>query len=286
MKMTRWLIAAVLAAPGWIRAAEPARLALELDGEGRREAAAVEFRRLALAEPDTTAAGGWFWLAAHEYAQAGQAAAADRMLDRAEDRAPGALAAPVAWLRAENALAEKDWTAAAFHFDSLQLKVDAPDLREFAARGSAAARLRDGDAAGARQALAGAPGDLDAARAAIDRYAARRDKQPWAGGVLGLVPGLGYAYSGEYANAVRSLILNSLFLWGMVETACDDEWAVFSALTFVELTWYTGSIYGGIDAAHRHNERRMDAATSDIRGGQRLQPDLARVPLIALLFTF
>ena len=145
---------------------------------------------------------------------------------------------------------------------------------------------RAGDAAGARQALAGAPGDLDAARAAIDRHAARRDKRPWAGGVLGLVPGLGYAYSGEYANAVRSLILNSLFLWGMVETACDDDWAVFSALTFVELTWYTGSIYGGIDAAHRHNERRLDAATSDIRGGPRLQPDLARVPLIALQFTF
>ena len=74
MKMTPWLVAAALAAPAWLCAAEPACLALELDGEGRREAAAVEFRRLALAEPDAAAAGGWFWLAAHEYAQAGQPA--------------------------------------------------------------------------------------------------------------------------------------------------------------------------------------------------------------------
>ena len=35
-------------------------------------------------------------------------------------------------------------------------------------------------------------------------------KKPWLGGVLGLVPGLGYVYSGEYANAARSLILNGL----------------------------------------------------------------------------
>ena len=76
------------------------------------------------------------------------------------------------------------------------------------------------------------------------------------GGVLGLVPGLGYAYSGEYANAVRSLILNSLFIWGMVETADDDQWGLFALVTFGEFTWYSGSIYGGIDAAHRDLELR------------------------------
>ncbi len=135
-----------------------------------------------------------------------------------------------------------------------------------AARGSAAARLREKDLAGARQVLAEALGDLGTARAAIDRYAGRRDKKPWVGGVLGLVPGLGYIYSGEYANAARSIILNSLFIWGMVETGSDDDWAVFSVLTFVEFTWYSGSIYGGIDSAHRHNQRRLDGAVNEVRG--------------------
>lgn len=273
-------------AAGFVWAAEPARLALDLDAEGQRAAAAVEFRRLALAAENAEDVARWYWLAAHEYAQANEWERSNQMLDRSEDAAPQALSGPVAWLRAENAAQEKDWPTAAFHFDSLRLKVDSADLREFAARGSAAARLREKDYAGARQALAAAPGDLGAARAAIDRYAVRRDKKPWVGGVLGLVPGLGYVYSGEYANAARSIILNGLFIWGMVETAADDDWGVFAVLTFAELTWYSGSIYGGIDSAQRHNLRRLDAAAGDIRGDARLRPDLAQVPLIALKFDF
>jgi hypothetical protein len=279
-----WMVLLLGAAAAW--AAEPARLALDLDAEGQREAAAIEFRRLALADENAGDAGRWFWLAAHEYSQGKKWELSNRMLDRVEDRAPPALSVPVAWLRAENALQEKDWASAAFHFDSLKLKADADDLREFAARGSAAACLRERNVAGARQALAAAPGDLAAAREALDHYAGGRDKKPWVGGVLGLVPGLGYIYSGEYANAARSIILNSLFLWGMVATARDDEWAVFSVLTFGEFTWYSGSIYGGIDSTHRRNQRRLDAAVNDVRGEQRLAPDLAQVPIFSLKFDF
>ena len=279
------LCGALLVVSG-VRASEPAKLALELDEEGQREAAAIEFRRLALADEHAENAGRWFWLAAHEYAAGKKADASNRMLDRAEDVAPLALAIPVSWLRAENAMQQKDWASAAFHFDSLQLKATEDEWREFAARGSAAARLREKDMVGASQALAVAPGDLAKAREAVDRYAAGRDKKPWLGGVLGLVPGLGYIYSGEYANAARSIILNSLFIWGMVETADDDEWGLFAVLTFAEATWYSGSIYGGIDSAHRRNERRLEAATSDVRGDKRLTPDLSQVPLFSLKFSF
>lgn len=277
-----WMCGFVLAAS----ATEPAQLALELDAEGRHEAAAIEFRRLALSANEADAVGGWFWLAGHEYAQGGETELSNRMLDRAEDAEPFALALPVSWLRAENALQARDWSSAAFHFDSLRLKAQDDDLREFAARGSAVARLREQDIASARRALESAPGELVAAREALERYARGRDKKPWLGGVLGLVPGLGYIYSGEYANAARSMILNGLFIWGMVETAEDDQWALFSVLTFAEFTWYSGSIYGGVDAAHRHNRRRRDHAATAIRGDRRLQPDLAQVPLVSLEFEF
>ncbi len=267
-------------------AEEPARLALTLSAEGRREAAAIEFRRLAMSAEDAAAAGGWYWWAANEYAQAGRIEWSDRMLDRAEDAAPGTAGAPVAWRRAENALQAGDFSAAAFHFDSLRLQADGDRMREVAARGAAAAHLREGDAAAARRALEQAPGGAGPAREALDRYAAGRGKKPWVGGVLGLVPGLGYVYSGEYANAARSLILNSLFIWGMVEAAEEDLWGVFAVVTFGELTWYTGSIYGGVDAAHRHNARRLDDAVSDIRGAARPAPDPAALPLVTLRFEF
>ena len=129
-------------------------------------------------------------------------------------------------------------------------------------------------------------GDLAGARAAVEGYAGGRDKRPWVGGVLGLVPGLGYVYSGEFANGARSLILNGLFIWGMVETAEREQWAAFSVLTFFEFTWYSGSIYGGVDAAHRYNQRRLDAAVSGVGGGRRLGPDVARVPVVVLGFEF
>ena len=282
----RLLLCGVLLVVSGVCASEPAKLALELDAEGQREAAAIEFRRLALADENAENASRWFWLAAHEYAAVKKADASNRMLDRAEDVAPLALAIPVSWLRAENAMQQKDWASASFHFDSLRLKATDDEWREFAARGSAAARLREKDMAGASQTLAVAPGDLAQAREAVDRYAAGRDKKPWLGGVLGLVPGLGYIYSGEYANAARSIILNSLFIWGMVETADDDEWGLFAVLTFAEATWYSGSIYGGIDSAHRRNERRLDAAVADVRGEKRLGPDLSQVPLFTLRFSF
>ena len=57
-------------------------------------------------------------------------------------------------------------------------------------------------------------------------------------------------------------------------------------LTFAEFTWYSGSIYGGIDAAHRHNQRRLDDAVAEIRGERRLQPDFSAVPIVALKFEF
>ncbi|NLB65479.1 MAG: hypothetical protein GX803_03300 [Lentisphaerae bacterium] len=275
-----------LAGAGWVLGEEAGRLALNLSNEGRHEAAATEYRRLALAVADPIAAGQWYWWAAHEYARGRQVEASNRMLDRAEDAAPLALNMPVAWLRAENASVAGDWAAARFHYDSLRLAADAESLHETALRGAAAARLREGDADGARQTLAGDGPELVAAREAMAKYAGRRDKKPWVGGVLGLVPGLGYVYSGEYASATRSLILNSLFIWGMVEAADRDLWGVFAVVTFAEMTWYSGSIYGGIDAAHRHNARRLNETATVVRGSGRAAPDMAAWPLVTLHFQY
>jgi hypothetical protein len=101
-----------------------------------------------------------------------------------------------------------------------------------------------------------------------------------------MVPGLGYAYSGEYANALRSLILNGVFGFGMWHTAREEQWGAFGVITFCEFTWYSGSIYGGIDAAHRYNRERLEEAAEAIRGGADFEPDVAAWPLLRLKFTF
>lgn len=255
-------------------------LALALGREGQHHLSALEYRRLALNESKVSTGGRWYWLAAHEYASDRDWALTARMLDRAEDADNDDLTAPITWLRAEQAWAERDWATAGFYFQSLGRAADDEAWRDFAARGAAAARLRSGDVEGARTGLSGEPLE------AVERYAAGADKSPRVGGLLGLVPGLGYLYSGETGNAVRSLLLNGLFIWGMVETAEDDQWALFTLLTLGEFTWYSGSIYGGIDAANRYNRERLNTAVEEVRGDRRPQPNLNAIPLFSFKFEF
>jgi len=287
MNTPRLLFLASLVAALGLRADDTAkRIALDLDADGEYEASAVTFRRQALLEQDAQRAGQWYWFAAYEYAKDKKWSLSNRMLDRAEDAAPLAVAIPSAWLRAENALRTRDWNAAVFHFDSMRLGAATDDLRLFATRGAAAAHLRNRDITAARAVLAEygqPPGTL---LASIDLYAEGRDKRPWLGGLLGIIPGCGYLYSGEYWNATRSLLLNTLFIWGMYETGRRDQWAAFGVIGFFELTWYSGSIYGGVDAAQRHNRNRLDATVNAIRGDQQLSPDTTQIPLIALGFAF
>lgn len=264
-------------------------LALELDDEKEWAKAALEFRRLALAESDAGRAAGWYWLAAYEYGCANEWKRGWKFLDRAEAGDEfHALDVPLTWLRARQCAGEQNWTSAAFHFESLVRQAEGNDaLRIAAARGAASAHLRDKNYDSALSALSAFPaGDAAESRAVLQAYAARADKKPWLGGVLGLIPGLGYVYSGEYANGLRSLLLNSLFLWAMVETAEDDEWALFAVSAFFEVTWYSGSIYGGIDAAHRCNQRRLDDAIQAIQSPASITPDWVQIPVISLQCRF
>ena len=93
-------------------------------------------------------------------------------------------------------------------------------------------------------------------------------------------------YSGEYGNATRSLILNGLFVFGMIQTADDESWGAFSCLTLFELAWHTGSIYGGVDAAHRYNRHRLDETIEVIRGNASMRPDFSALPIVSLQYTF
>ncbi|MBU1909693.1 MAG: hypothetical protein KJ726_06585, partial [Verrucomicrobia bacterium] len=113
-----------------------------------------------------------------------------------------------------------------------------------------------------------------------------RDRSPKLGGMLGFIPGVGYFYAGEWANGFRSILLNSLFLFGMVDTADEEQWGAFAVITFFEFTWYYGSIYGGIDGAHRYNRNRLETAVNGIHGASGFEPESTRLPTVSLKFQF
>jgi hypothetical protein len=254
-------------------------LAHELGGEGAHRDAAIEYRRLALGADAGDEQGGWYWMAAYEYWRADDERT-DDMLDRAEDADPS-MEVPALLLRAERAARTEDWTGAGFYLDSLRARDLGGEVETFASRAVASVALRQGQVEDALSAV-----EEDAARGAVEAYARGGDKSPTVGGLLGMIPGFGYFYSGEIANGIRSMILNGLFIYGMVDTADNEQWGAFTVITFFELTWYSGSIYGGIDAAHRYNRDRLDEAVEGIRGGMSFAPETDALPSIRLMFTF
>lgn len=255
------------------------RLAAELDAEGRHEAAAIEYRRLALATGDAERRAGYYWAAAYEYWRQGAYDLTGRMLDRAED-ASQAILPHVLLLRAEAALAAHRLEEAGFHLSGLDEYFPDGEARDLVVRRRAELNVIQGNPEGARELLTGDPAALQA----LDDYQSGRDKSPVVSGLLGMLPGLGFAYCGEYDNALRSLLLNALFIYAMADTAADEQWGAFAAVSFFELTWYTGSIYGGIDAAHRYNRQRLDTCRDTVAGDAGVSANLRQIPVLVLRF--
>jgi len=263
----------------------PHRLALALQADAQYRSAAVEWRRNALQTTIPSEQAGYYWAAAYQYLKANDPGIAEKMLDAAEE-VSWDIEQPALLLRAEAAALRNDRNAAAFYWGSLRRATTAPDAERMARRKLATYAIQAGDLPQARTLLAESPGDESRALAALENFDRGRDKNPRVGGLLGMLPGMGYAYAGEYGNAIRSIILNSIFLFGMVDTVEKEQWGAFAAITFFELTWYSGSIYGGIDASHRYNQNRRNDLYESIQDHARFAPDWEAIPRISLEFTF
>ena len=260
------------------------QFAKKLSDEGNHPSAAVEFRRLASTSTSASDQAAYYWAAAYEYGETGDTFLSDKMLDQAENNDPH-LTVEALLQRGNNAMADQNWKEAEFYFQSLSQGTTQPVAR-LANRSLAVTRLHQKNLTGARESLSLSNEENREGFKAIDNYARGSDKSPRIGGLLGLIPGLGYAYSGEYQNAGRSLFLNSLFIFGMVNTAEKDLWGPFAAISFFEVTWYSGSIYGGIDAAYRYNQDRLENCASSIRGEGQATPDYSQLPLLRLQYKF
>jgi hypothetical protein len=260
-------------------------LAITLQNEGKPRSAAVEWRRLALATTDPDSQAGFYWAAAYQYLDANDPIIAEKMLDAAEN-ASWKIENAATLLRAQAAGQRNDRNTAAFYWASIKRANTDLDTQRLANRILATFALQSGNTSEVRQILETSPADEQRALEALRKFEQGRDKNPRLGGLLGMIPGLGYAYAGEYANAFRSLLLNGIFIYGMVDTARNDHWGAFGVITFFELTWYSGSIYGGIDASHRHNQRRRDLLNAEIMGDARFAPDWNAIPQVTLEFHF
>ncbi len=250
--------------------------------EGSPELAAVEFRRYAMESEDSREKGMSFLHAAHAYLRAEKLSEAQQMLSHAETLIPDHSGIPL--LNAEIAAGQQDIPTALYFLDTPALPD--PGLEQFRLLRLTELQLRSGNTDLAAQLLQRSPEDQVAALEAVGSYKNSKKKSPKVGGLLGLIPGAGYWYSGETANGFRSLILNGLFMYGMTQTAQDEQWGAFAVISFFEVTWYSGSIYGGVDAAHRYNQNRLEDCIDQLHVPE-LRPNTEiKVPLFQFKVLF
>lgn len=81
-------------------------------------------------------------------------------------------------------------------------------------------------------------------------------KSPGTAGVLAILPGAGYLYCNRPRDALISFLLNGGLIYAAYEAFDNDMIALGSVITFVEIGFYSGNIYGSISSAHKYNRDR------------------------------
>lgn len=145
------------------------QLALDIATEGNHEAAAIEYRRLALMEEDAERRAGYYWAAAYEYLRMKEYELTAKMLDHAEDDSQK-LTIPSLLIRAEATLGDDNPEEAGFYLQSIIGSHGDEDVKAFASRRLARIMVSQGDIPGAKESLLASSYDNSSGIAALERY--------------------------------------------------------------------------------------------------------------------
>lgn len=72
-------------------------------------------------------------------------------------------------------------------------------------------------------------------------------------GILSVIPGGGYLYSGQKATAITSLFLNTAFCYATITSIKSGNYGIAGLTGIFGSAFYIGNILGGIKSAERHN---------------------------------
>ena len=256
------------------------QMALILANEQNHKQSAIEFRRLAALEKENNSKAAYYFAAAYEYLKSENYTLSQKMLDHCETESFD-LTPYVRLLRADCAIAQKQFKESLFYLEGISLTKQDNNFKDIVRSRLAHVNIVLKQYEIARNNIHSFHCQQKESIDAFNNYIQRKNKRPTVGGILGLIPGLGYAYSKEFANALRSLIMNGLFIYGQVDCAEREQWGFFAVISFFELTWYSGSIYGGIDAAHRYNKNRLQDCLDVLYSKKELYLNYPLLPLIS-----
>ena len=103
-----------------------------------------------------------------------------------------------------------------------------------------------------------------------------KQKNPKLAGGLAILPGAGYLYCGRYQDALISFLVNGGLIWAAYESFDNDLIALGAVITFVEIGFYAGNIYGSVASAHKYNRKNESRWIDQLR--KNLKVSLASRP--------
>jgi tetratricopeptide (TPR) repeat protein len=107
-----------------------------------------------------------------------------------------------------------------------------------------------------------------------------------AGAFSGLLPGSGQLYNGRLGDALLAFFLNSLFIIGAIEAVHSNAHVVAGILSFFEMGWYAGNIYGAVNGAHKYNRHTTETFLRNLDNRfQRLLPETRQTPMLGVQFS-
>ena len=80
-----------------------------------------------------------------------------------------------------------------------------------------------------------------------------KEKSAVLAGVLSIIPGAGYAYSGHYQTAISALFVNGLLAFATYSSLQKENYGMAALTGVFNLSFYIGNIYGAVNSAKRYN---------------------------------
>ena len=110
----------------------------------------------------------------------------------------------------------------------------------------------------------------DRISAGLERAGAIEQKNPAVAGWLSVIPGAGFLYCERYQDALTAFLLNAGLMIAAYESFKDDNYALGSVISFVELGFYAGNIYGAVGSAHKYNKAKTSEFIENLKANTKV----------------
>ncbi|MCH7398927.1 membrane protein insertion efficiency factor YidD [Belliella sp. DSM 107340] len=92
----------------------------------------------------------------------------------------------------------------------------------------------------------------------IESMSNLKEKKPVVAGLLGIIPGAGYVYSGHTTTGISSLVLNGLLGYATYTSFKTENYGIGILTGMFSTAFYIGNISGGYKAAKRYNKNQKN----------------------------